>query len=347
MVKAAECAMADNAPLLFDAKDGTQPPILEQLFDSWGKARTRKPAKGRHVRLKLPPCSGRPPPDLHTLTGNEEVLPTLMGVTPKPELGKFVVFAASKDPSVPRDFGSTYEGGDLPDVAVGLALAAHIARARPKLGGVSLVVVPEYLEADPALENDLRAQTGEVLGGIVLGGPGRISEDTRTLLRQILRPPAETGALAALQSSLGDTAGVIAAILALLVGGAAGIAAVDAVRNIVDSKGEVIVTSSGSDDQPKDGRTATDNTPFDIRERGEPVINVYLSGGGKATGIYKGEETFGGVAFMKLAAAKIAEGGEEPPAVTETVVTLIPVANIAYTTMQQPPASSGGETSGG
>jgi hypothetical protein len=165
------------------------------------------------------------------------------------------VFASSKDPAVPRRAGSAApsEKRDLPDVAVGLALAAHMARDHPNLGGVSLVLVPEYLEADPALENNLRAQHGEVLGGVVLGSDGRISDDTRTLLRQILRPTDRGAILGALQANRGNVEGLIAAILALLLAAAASAATVGAAqRSLIpeskttDSRGGVMPQPSSS-----------------------------------------------------------------------------------------------------
>jgi hypothetical protein len=61
------------------------------------------------------------------------------------------------------------------------------------------------------------------------------------------------------------------------------------------------------------------------------------------TGIYKGEETVGGAAFMKLAGAVIAERDQDLSAV-ETAVTLIPVANIRFTTIDPSPRSDGAQT---
>ena len=99
-------------------------------------------------------------------------------------------------------------------VAVGLALAAHMAPET--MGGVSVVVVPHNLEANPGLETDLRSEHSAVLGGVVLGGPDRISEDTRDLLRQILRQPERAAILEAVHSSLGDVGAILAAALALI-----------------------------------------------------------------------------------------------------------------------------------
>jgi hypothetical protein len=361
MLDAAHCAVSEDAPLLFTRKERNS--VVAELMKRWGPSAKETRVTDTHSDCN--PVYPGTPAGLRILTKNQDGFPPNIGVGPKADLGSFVVFAASKDPSVPSPAGPT-SMADLPDVAVGLALAAHIARDNPHLGDVSLVVVPEYLEADPALENDLRAQKREVLGGIVLGGPGRISDDTRTLLRQILRPPEDTSILGGLKGSLGDAAGVIAAILALLVGTTASVAAVGAARTVVDSKGGRDMSepeepgtqppkpgeeTSGDPPRGRNDDAATSvpsnarNTPFDVSERGEPLINVYLGGGGKVTGVYKGEETVGGVAFMKLAGAEIAGHAQDLPRV-KTNVTLIPVANIGFTTIEPTDPTGGVQAQG-
>ena len=64
-------------------------------------------------------------------------------------------------------FAAAIQSGHPPDVAVGLALAAHMARANREK--VSLVVVPHYLESDLELEKELQSQHELVTGGVVLG----------------------------------------------------------------------------------------------------------------------------------------------------------------------------------
>jgi hypothetical protein len=91
----------------------------------------------------------------------------------KKTLAPEIVFAAAKSRT------------DLPDLAVGLALAGHLARSEK----VSLVVMPRYLEADPKLEHLLRTQHELVQGGVVLGQSGILSENTRALLREVLTSP--------------------------------------------------------------------------------------------------------------------------------------------------------------
>jgi hypothetical protein len=117
------------------------------------------------------------------------------------KLASIVVFAVAKTPQ------------ERPDVAIGLALAAHLARAPQD---VSLVVIPRYLEAAPKLENELRRHRQLVEGGVVLGQKGVLSEDTRALLRQVIAARDRNGILGELRSDLGSVQTVILAILALL-----------------------------------------------------------------------------------------------------------------------------------
>jgi hypothetical protein len=109
--------------------------------------------------------------------------------------------------------------GDPPDVAVGLALAAHTARVLGKQ--VSLVVVPRYLESDPGLEKQLENQGELVTGGVVLGQVTTVPEDTRALLRQLLTSTDRHDVLSQIQANLGSVGPLVTALLALLALGAA------------------------------------------------------------------------------------------------------------------------------
>jgi hypothetical protein len=111
-------------------------------------------------------------------------------------------------------FAAAIEPGDPPDVAVGLALAANMARANREK--VSLVVVPHYLESDLELESKLQSQHELVKGGVVLGQTPTVPEDTRALLRQLLTSRDQLGLIAQVQGDLADVEPFIAALLALL-----------------------------------------------------------------------------------------------------------------------------------
>jgi hypothetical protein len=138
------------------------------------------------------------------------------GVRTSTTLAPEVVFATAKNLD------------DAPDVAVAIALAAHLATGER---AVSIIAVPRYLHADDALERYLRKQAELIRGGVVVGQTGVFPEDTRLVLRQILVSTDRRGLLGQLKNSLSDLEAVVLAALALLVGaGAAARAIPDAVR---------------------------------------------------------------------------------------------------------------------
>ena len=138
---------------------------------------------------------------MSTLAGsNPLILPPHF--KPRDTLAPVVVFAAAIEP------------GDPPDVAVGMALAAHMARANREK--VSLVVVPHYLESDLKLEDKLENQHELVTTGVVLGQTPTVPEDTRALLRQLLTSTDRQGVAAQVQDNLGSVGSLIAALLALV-----------------------------------------------------------------------------------------------------------------------------------
>jgi hypothetical protein len=115
-------------------------------------------------------------------------------------------------------FAAEWAPGFLPDIAVGLALAEHMARA---YGEVSLVVVPRYLEADSQLNATLREQRGLVKGGVILGDRKILSDDTRALFRQLLTSIDRRGFLGEMRTTLGSVEPLVVALLALFALGTA------------------------------------------------------------------------------------------------------------------------------
>lgn len=217
MLKAAECAMDHDDPLLFTLPDSKQQREVEATIATW-----EKDAANDQVSFKawddnnLDKCkegARLDPRGLSTLKipgelseiprkvrAQESLNPLIVkGVTAQDNLASMVVFAAAKAP------------GDPPDIAVGLALAAHLARANK----VSIVVVPRYLEANPGLEKQLREQPQVIQDGIVLGEPNIMPEDTRALLRQLLTTTGQQSFLSGTRDTLGSVAPLVAALLAL------------------------------------------------------------------------------------------------------------------------------------
>lgn len=132
---------------------------------------------------------------------SEFLLPLPRPALVQERLAPVVVFAAEWAPEYP------------PDIAVGLALAAHMAQTYSE---VSLVVVPRYVEADRELDTLLRDQRKLVMGGVILGDQKILSEDTRALLRQLLTSTDRQGFLGEMRTTLGSVEPLVAALLALL-----------------------------------------------------------------------------------------------------------------------------------
>jgi hypothetical protein len=224
MLGAAQCAMVHDAPLLFTSPNPKRQRVVDATINSWRKNATTRGQPSLEV-IRNPRdvtrCIATGDPDYANRLSTLKVpnqkpqpsqlpwLPQRHRVPPVPAhrtLAPVVVFAAALAPWYP------------PDIAVGFALAAHMATAGQE---VSLVVVPRYLEADPALEHQLEKQHELVTGGVVLGQTPTVPEDTRTLLRQLLATTNRQDFWSLLQADLGTLGSQIAALLALLGLGAA------------------------------------------------------------------------------------------------------------------------------
>jgi hypothetical protein len=209
MLGAAQCAMARDAPLLFIPRDAKRQRLVRTTIDSWqdatagGAAPTKwtKIWNRRDLKKRCPANEDRAVSGLSTLEASNRELRHPLPVTPRDRLAPVVVFAVSRGPRY------------SPDVAIGLALAAHMAAADK---GVSLIVAPRYLEADSELEDQLRNQRELVKGGVVLGSTGILPEDTQALLRQLLTSTDQEGVLGQVQTNLGEIGPLITIVLTLL-----------------------------------------------------------------------------------------------------------------------------------
>jgi hypothetical protein len=205
--RATACAMRNDVPLLFTRREGTPTTPTK----TWGGGCLKNGSAANLDGLTLFDSTNR---------GSKRR--RFLGVPFSTKLASMVVFAVAKTPR------------DRPDVAIGLALAAHIATKERK---VSLVIVPRYLQANAPLEQQLRNQHERVVDGIVLGETGVLSEDTHALLRQILTTTDNTTVLGELKNTFGSLKDLIPAVLALLgvaaTVGVAPAAAREVVRNVV------------------------------------------------------------------------------------------------------------------
>jgi hypothetical protein len=213
MFEAAQYAMLHDAPLLFTSRNPRLKRLVPATVHRWRHAAPKgflKVSKvGNHSDSEkcAAPRHWISVSRLSTLKMSNQLLPLPRPmVAVRDTLAPVVVFAAPKGPH------------DPPDVAVGLALAAHLAFDAHKPATepeVSLVVVPRDLESDSPLEQQLRDQRALVQGGVVLGSTRIMSDDLRALLRQILTSRDRQGVLAQVQANLGSAGTLIAALLAL------------------------------------------------------------------------------------------------------------------------------------
>jgi len=220
MLKAAQCAIRNGAPLLYVTPSWK--PLLPDrpTIEYWPHASI--------VRFGMTACprGDSRAPDITLLdVPAQQPLTHLLPRVPAPgKLAPFVVFAAAFTP------------GHLPDVAVGLALAAHLASTRH--AQVSLVVVQPYLEADPVLESQLQNQPTAVTGGVVLGETATVPQDTVALLRHLLRVPSQPSLLAQIRTNLQKIGALLTALLALVGAGAVAQAAEPAVMQLRKALGK-------------------------------------------------------------------------------------------------------------
>jgi hypothetical protein len=318
MLGAARCAMVLDAPLLFTSSDPNRQQLVKGRIDEL-QANTGFSDPPRPEEFIVPVDGQRAA--IECLDSQEQAhgpsyadhLSTLelpgrqldLPVIAQETLAPLVVFAVAKAPR------------ELPDVAVGLALAAHMAREN---GRVSLVVVPRYLQADPELEAALRDRPELVTGGVVLGQTGILPEDTRALLRQVLTSTDRSGFLGQLKGALGSFQTLIIALLTLL----AARAAVQAASQVVDQlkaqrvEGRTIVA------QAKD--QARERTPWIGGKRPPPEplvpsnrqVTVWLRSGWRVTGISDSADV--PPTRLRLNDAKFAREGEKSEKTAEMVV---------------------------
>jgi hypothetical protein len=217
------CAAVEDAPLLYTSPIRSRERVVDATIKEWSNTTTEYLRPSR-IQIKtesdVANCLGNLT-DVNGVStlGLSDPIISLPKIRTQRTLDHAVVFAAPLAP------------GDPPDVAVGLALAAHLARARGEQ--VSLLVVPRYLEADPGLEKHLENERALVTGGVVLGQTTTVPEDTQALLRQLLTSTDRDDLLSQIQANLGSVGPLIAALLALLGLGAAARLAPEIGRQVV------------------------------------------------------------------------------------------------------------------
>jgi hypothetical protein len=377
MLEAAQCAMAHDAPLLFTSLDPTRERLVQATIGSWsqhapatGAARfevikvlsqqdgtsclpTGDPRYASRLSLfEIPndPAQQSQLPRLPMACGTKKPRSATEGrhaqacVEQRQTLAPVVVFAAAISP------------WDAPDVAVGLAVAAHMATTGQK---VSLAIVPRYLEADPQLEQQLREQHELITGGIVLGQTPTVPDDTRALLRQLL---VSRDWLAQLVATLTPVGSLAVGILTLL--GLGAVAAPDIAEQVVlvlESREE-----SGKRTPRRKRRGGQNGGSLDMaREKKEPVppaqgaaaqaqagwiqeldgkrVTVWLRSGSAVNGVMMGlriEDS--ALPVVRLADAKLsADRYGEPRQEAEFVLVPVERIDLIAVGVKDLPAASG------
>jgi hypothetical protein len=233
MLEGAQCAMGNDAPLLFvPSGNKAQRNLVADTLRAWNFSGTVERLNKNEVMTIgnsggttgcVAPTEDPGTKGLWTLSGVPRLVRLPTDIHARGKLAPTVVFAAAWEPNF------------TPDVAIGMALSAHMASPSRS---VSLVVVPRYLEADPKLVSALEGQQQLVAGGVVLGEAETVPDDTRALLRQLLAATDRQGLLKQADDSLGSVAPLVAALLALF-----GVAAVaqtgkDAVPELAERMGK-------------------------------------------------------------------------------------------------------------
>lgn len=112
-------------------------------------------------------------------------------------------------------FAAVKSSRDAPDLAVALPLARQLSAPNR---GVTVVVTPPYLEANPPLSRFLSQSEETVESGIILGSTTRIPEATQAQLADLLNRQEDAAWLQRLATGLGPFGTLLIALLTLLSG---------------------------------------------------------------------------------------------------------------------------------
>jgi hypothetical protein len=205
ILAAAECASHVDAPLLFLGSTPAQRRRVDATIESWSasaKDDFRIAIVGHGDAVACMDDHGRTASRLSVFDIRSGSRRQFDGIEAGKKLESLAVIAA------PRSQRAE------PDVAIGLALGAHLAVER---GPVSLVIVPRFPQTDHAALAQLRKQHDVAREGVVLGQTGILSEDSRTLIREITASPRhQSGLVGAIGSGASQLGALVSAVLVLL-----------------------------------------------------------------------------------------------------------------------------------
>ena len=327
IMAAAQCAMRLDAPLLF-IRRGERRPVGAPI-DSWRRSAAIEEIDLTDRDATCPSSLMEFRADGLSLLDLRDDPLKLPAVADTGRPARFAVFAAPKSRA------------ESPDIAVGLALGAHLARDRD---GVSLVIVPRYLPTSRETEERLRDHDDLVEGGVVLGERGILSDDSRTLLRQILVARDSHALVGELRTGWGVFQVFLLAILGLF--------GLRAAAPVAEALGRGITMRLHPDTPPRDGPTdseggttmaqaagsdshgtdATNKEVWFVDLEGESVT-IWLRSGGSVRGRVSSGSPAGAI---RIAGARLARHGSEPDQPAETL--LVPLENVLL--VRHPPSEA-------
>jgi hypothetical protein len=307
--RAADCARRFDSPLLlYPSTNMKRRDLVDATITSWSpRPQVVRPDKSGALECPRGTKSLKPAP-VSIFDVRTEPTRRSANVAESLGLASFVVFAAAKSP------------GESPDIAIGRVLAAHLARE--ERGGVSLVIVPRYPETDPGAVDLLRRQKQLVEGGVIVGEPGILSEDSGTLLRQVLVSPPHSAVLSAFNAVLGSFLALLGATAAFF-----GLKAVTPVATEFGQKFLVLHANTNGAEGRNGGTAVDDSLLSDLKKR---KVLIWLRSGRIVRGTLEKSSRSG----LRLIGAIVAGRGYEPDAEAKTV--LVQIEDVSLVALDPP-----------
>jgi hypothetical protein len=232
MLEAASIAATRDDPLLFTPLTREVPSALRKTLTKRDKACVD--LLGRNAELKRMPetlhkreksckhhasprSSGEAPRVRLIAFSRPSLLESALGPTLVHKRHIEVIAQPTKECKLAKTlvFATVQHAPDVPDAAVAIVLASHLARNHGNKD-VGVVVLPRYLQLSPELQNFLRNCGSTVHEAFIVGGPAAVSDDLRDLLKVIVIPSDIEKRLAALKDLLSLAGQLLVPIIVIL-----------------------------------------------------------------------------------------------------------------------------------
>jgi hypothetical protein len=233
-------AAADDSPLLLTPLTKRAPAAVQKTLSKRQKAcvvligesseTTQMP---RALQKRADSCKGqstslqgKPPPISMITFGTPSPLGDISHSELLKEYDVRLMRQSGKECALPETtiFATVQHDPDLPDVAVAIALASHLARNQD-FGHVGIIVLPRYLQIESDLQELVRECGSTVTEAFIIGGTDAVSGDLRDLLKVTVVPSNIEKQVAALKDTaaqVGQIVLAVALIFGILYGGKKG-----------------------------------------------------------------------------------------------------------------------------